>query len=304
MRFIPSLRIERVELASREHSSSPRRRCLPQLDLCPSSIPRLCQCTMSLSARSHTYCATARATRRLLGAPKVLQRCPSQPASVSSPQDGWRLPHPQHLLPVPLHPSPPPPTPPHLPHATGARTAPQKRCRVYASGAASVPQGTTETTGIARSPRRSCSLGLAPLCGVATRRRLRRRLGQHGDRGRLEHRWASHTGAAGGAGAIAITAITAIATRTSAAAAMHGRRGDAGWVRRGDDLRAQLPATPWHAVHPRSSGRGGGATIGGWAGESKVRAREGLQSLNGSLMGTCRYQVRDGTCWAQGTRHA
>ena len=84
MRVIPSLQVERVELTSREHSSSPRRRSLSQSDLSPSAIHHQCQGIMSLSARSHTYHATARATHRLLWALTALQHCPSQPTSISS----------------------------------------------------------------------------------------------------------------------------------------------------------------------------------------------------------------------------
>ena len=136
VRVSSSLRVERVQPTLREHSSSPRRRGLPQSELCPRALPHLCQPTMNPSARSHTYRAPARATRRLRGAPMALQRCLSQPQEFPVLKVGG-TPHIPNYPSSPLPTSLPPQAPPRLPHTTGPRTMPQKRRRACTPGAAS-----------------------------------------------------------------------------------------------------------------------------------------------------------------------
>jgi hypothetical protein len=111
------MQVERVELTSRKHSSS------PTLTICSSTkpMPTHDESFYSHSRILHRY----RRYSSLTGTPTALQHSPSQGASISSPQGGWRPPHTW----VPLLPllSLSPPTLPRLPRAMRTWAA-ARRC--------------------------------------------------------------------------------------------------------------------------------------------------------------------------------
>jgi hypothetical protein len=123
----------------------PRQRDLPQPNLCPSTIPRVSQCTSRYSS--------------LIGAPTKPQYFPSQRASISNPQTGPHLPYqPPRPLPLPL-PYPPSPHPltQRRPHLVGNTAGVPKKPKACVPAVASGPRDTTPVMGVARFPHRDCT---------------------------------------------------------------------------------------------------------------------------------------------------
>ena len=186
---------------------------------------------MNLSARSHTYHATARATRPLLEAPRALQPVHSNREHFQS--SGWTAlltSSTTHSSPLP--PSPPPPMPPHPPHTTRARTTPQKRWRACSSGAASGAAGQDSNRGnimftasqLPSRPRPTPQRRHRPTTRTAQRSRQARATTVQSP-----PRANRHLHAGGGTATTATISMTTTATAaiTAAAAATHGRCADA-----------------------------------------------------------------------------